>query len=499
MIIKNARVFTEDGSFMQGDVVVKDGRFDSVLERTADTDAAADSTQQEIIDASGLVMIPGLVDIHFHGCKGADMCDGTKEALDVMKNAGDYNYHGGAHLVGINMEGPFISPSKKGAQAAENIMRCDYDYFCELQDAAHGLIKLVDIAPEEPGAIDFIDRVRGSVVVSIAHTAADYDTAVEAIEHGASHATHLYNAMPPLHHRNPGVIGAVRDSEKCHAELICDGVHIHPSVIRATFAMFGAKRMILISDSMRATGLEDGEYTLGGQAVTVRGPLATLHDGTIAGSATNLMDCMRFTVRQAGIPLEEAIMCATANPAKEIGIYDEAGSISAGKRADFVLLNDDLDIVSVYIDGKVICSPCNGRVVPITEVPDPTFSEKILGDGVAVIPSEGRFYAPADGEVTAVFDTLHAFTMTTTQGVELLLHIGLDTVTLKGDPFKSHISVGDQVKKGDLLMEADLKQIKAADLNVITPVLIGNTADYSEIKMLKEGNVSAGDEILSLA
>ena len=330
MIIKNARVFTEDGSF---------------------------------------IMIPGLVDIHFHGCKGADMCDGTKEALDVitayeasigvtsvcpatmtiqrdellsvMKNAGDYTYHGGAHLVGINMEGPFISPSKKGAQAAENIMRCDYDYFCELQDAAHGLIKLVDIAPEEPGAIDFIDRVRGSVVVSIAHTAADYDTAVEAIEHGASHATHLYNAMPPLHHRNPGVIGAVRDSEKCHAELICDGVHIHPSVIRATFAMFGAKRMILISDSMRAT-------------VTVRGPLATLHDGTIAGSATNLMDCMRFTVRQAGIPLEEAIMCATANPAKEIGIYDEAGSISAGKRADFVLLNDDLDIVSVYIDGKEI-------------------------------------------------------------------------------------------------------------------------------------------------
>ena len=146
----------------------------------------------------------------------------------------------------------------------------------------------------------------------------------------------------------------MRDSEKCHAELICDGVHIHPSVIRATFAMFGAKRMILISDSMRATGLEDGEYTLGGQAVTVRGSLATLHDGTIAGSATNLMDCMRFTVRQAGIPLEEAIMCATANPAKEIGIYDEAGSISAGKRADFVLLNDDLDIVSVYIDGKEI-------------------------------------------------------------------------------------------------------------------------------------------------
>ena len=382
MIIKNARVFTEDGSFMQGDVVVKDGRFDSVLERTADTDAANDSTQQEIIDASGLIMIPGLVDIHFHGCRGADMCDGTVEALDVitsyeasvgvtsvcpatmtiprdellcvMKNAGDYIYHGGAHLVGINMEGPFISPSKKGAQAAENIMHCDYEYFRQLQDAANGLIKLVDIAPEEPGAFEFIDKAKDETVISIAHTAADYDTAKEAIEHGASHATHLYNAMPSLHHRNPGVIGAVRDSQKCHVELICDGVHIHPSVIRATFAMFGAERMILISDSMRATGLEDGEYTLGGQPVTVRGNLATLHDGTIAGSATNLMDCMRFAINEAGISLEEAIMCATANPAKEINIFDEAGSISVGKKADFVLLNNALDIVSVYIDGKEI-------------------------------------------------------------------------------------------------------------------------------------------------
>ena len=382
MIIKNARVFTEDGSFMQGDVVVKDGRFDSVLERTADTDAANDSTQQEIIDASGLIMIPGLVDIHFHGCRGADMCDGTVEALDVitsyeasvgvtsvcpatmtiprdellcvMKNAGDYTYHGGAHLVGINMEGPFISPSKKGAQAAENIMHCDYEYFRQLQDAANGLIKLVDIAPEEPGAFEFIDKAKDETVISIAHTAADYDKAKEAIEHGASHATHLYNAMPSLHHRNPGVIGAVRDSQKCHVELICDGVHIHPSVIRATFAMFGAERIILISDSMRATGLEDGEYTLGGQPVTVRGNLATLHDGTIAGSATNLMDCMRFAINEAGISLEEAIMCATANPAKEINIFDEAGSISVGKKADFVLLNNALDIVSVYIDGKEI-------------------------------------------------------------------------------------------------------------------------------------------------
>ena len=369
MIIKNARVFTEDNCFVYGDVSVEAGRFKEVP-RTADNckddgnkctwgkateEGSVKNTYKgnsdgKILDASGLIMIPGLVDIHFHGCRGADMCDGTVEALDVitsyeasvgvtsvcpatmtiprdellcvMKNAGDYTYHGGAHLVGINMEGPFISPSKKGAQAAENIMHCDYEYFRQLQDAANGLIKLVDIK--------------------------------EAIEHGASHATHLYNAMPSLHHRNPGVIGAVRDSQKCHVELICDGVHIHPSVIRATFAMFGAERIILISDSMRATGLENGEYTLGGQPVTVRGNLATLHDGTIAGSATNLMDCMRFAINEAGISLEEAIMCATANPAKEINIFDEAGSISVGKKADFVLLNNALDIVSVYIDGKEI-------------------------------------------------------------------------------------------------------------------------------------------------
>ena len=375
MIIKDANIFTQDNRFVKGSVVVEKGRFVSIAEQPEHAGEV-----MKVIDAKDLYMIPGLVDIHFHGCMGADMCDGTKEALDVitqyeasvgvtsvcpatmtipkdelsavMKNAGAYAYHGGAHLVGINMEGPFISPAKKGAQAAENIMHCDYEYFNQLQDAAGGLIKLVDIAPEEAGAMEFIDKVKGKVVVSLAHTASDYDTAMEAIAHGASHATHLYNAMPPLNHRNPGVIGAVRDSDNCHVELICDGVHIHPSVIRATFAMFGAQRMILISDSMRATGLDDGEYTLGGQPVTVKGNLATLHDGTIAGSATNLMDCMRFTVKHAGLPLETAVMCATANPAKEIGIFDEVGSIAVGKKADFVLLDQDLNLAGVYIDGK---------------------------------------------------------------------------------------------------------------------------------------------------
>ena len=368
MIIKNGLVFTPEGKFEKKDLYVE-GEY-----------VAKETTDNKEVEAEGCYVIPGLVDIHFHGCVRHDMCDGTEESIQAladyeaangvlaicpatmtipeeelfqaMKAAKGHKNGKGADLVGINMEGPFISPAKKGAQAAENIMHCDYEYFSQLQKAANGLIKLVDIAPEEPGAMEFIDRAKGEVVISLAHTASDYDTAREAIERGASHATHLYNAMPPLNHREPGVIGAVRDSEKCHPELICDGVHIHPSVIRATFAMFGADRMILISDSMRATGLEDGEYTLGGQPVTVRGNLATLHDGTIAGSATNLMDCMRFVVKTVGLPLETAVMCATENPAKEIGIFNEVGSISVGKRADFVLLDQELNIAAVYIDGK---------------------------------------------------------------------------------------------------------------------------------------------------
>lgn len=370
MIIKNVQIFGEDKSFTSGEIVISDGVF-------ADAQAGVD---EEIIDGEGCFAIPGLVDIHFHGCVGDDFCDGSAQAIqnmadyeasigvtsicpasmtiseeeihNVMKTAGDYNSEQGAKLVGINMEGPFINVKKKGAQAAEYIRQCDVELFRKFQEEAKGLIKLVDIAPETEGAMDFIDAVKDEVVISIAHTMSDYDTATEALERGASHATHLYNAMPPFSHREPGVIGAARDAEHCHVELICDGVHIHPSVVRATFEMFGADRVILISDSMRATGLTDGQYTLGGQDVFVKGPLATLADGTIAGSATNLMDCMKTAVNEMGISLEDAIACATMNPAKEIGIYDTCGSITAGKAADLVLLDQDLNVKAVYINGK---------------------------------------------------------------------------------------------------------------------------------------------------
>ena len=372
MIVRNAKVFTDGCRFVEKDLVIRDGRI---------VFGAAPRADEEIVDAGGAYALPGLVDIHFHGAVGHDLMEGTEEALDAIAkyeaacgivaicpatmtmseaditkacaNVRDYSVKDdGADVVGINMEGPFISVKKKGAQAADYIRKCDTELFRKLQEESGGLIKLVDIAPENDGAIEFIRDVKDEVVVSIAHTVANYDEASRALAEGASHVTHLYNAMPPLNHREPGVIGAARDDEKCHVELICDGVHIHPSVVRATFAMFGADRIIMISDSMRATGLTDGQYTLGGQDVFVKGPLATLADGTIAGSATDLMGCIRVAVQRMGIPLEDAVGCATMNPAKEIGVYDRCGSIAPGKDADFVLLDEDLNVKAVYVNGK---------------------------------------------------------------------------------------------------------------------------------------------------
>ena len=378
MIIRNALVYGEDKTFSRLDIRIEEDVFTEICP------SLAPSENESVLDADGLYAIPGLIDIHFHGCMGHDFCDGTVEAIDaitryeascgvtsvcpatmtvspeslvqVMDAARTYNESparpGQASLVGINMEGPFISEAKKGAQAAEHIRLCDEALFCSLQERSGGLIKLVDIAPENEGAMEFIDALHDKVTISLAHTTADYQTAKEAYDRGARHATHLYNAMPPFTHRAPGVVGAAFDSPHCRAELICDGVHIHPSVVRATFQLFGDDRMILISDSMRAAGMEDGQYTLGGQDVAVKGKYAALvSDGALAGSVTNLMDCMRTAVKEMQIPLESAIACATMNPAKAIGIYDRYGSISTGKIANLVLLDQDLNLRQVIIHG----------------------------------------------------------------------------------------------------------------------------------------------------
>lgn len=364
-------VFTEDGSFVKKNLTIEG-------EYIVDDDSCC---HQEEFNAEGLYLIPGLTDLHFHGCVGYDFCDGTPQAIKAMAeyqakngittiapatmtldddaliriftNASGYPSESGATLVGIKMEGPYLSLAKKGAQNPKYLKHPDAGHFRKMQALSGGLIKILAIAPEEEGALECIEELKDEVVISIAHTSADYELSKKAFERGASHVTHLYNAMPAFSHRSPGVIGAAFDSEHVHVELICDGVHVDPCVVRATLKLFGEDRVILISDSMMATGLKDGQYSLGGQEVTVIGNKATLADGTIAGSATNLMECMRTSV-SFGIPLTTAIRCAAVNPAKELGIYDKYGSITTGKYANLVLLDQSLGIVKVFLKGKML-------------------------------------------------------------------------------------------------------------------------------------------------
>ena len=365
MIIKGGKVFQEDGSFLEQALYINDHRL---------VDKAEYQDDEKVIDAEGLLVLPGLVDIHSHGAAGEDFSDGNPEGLKKIlqyeKRCGITSYcptsmtfpkerlrqifatikgaqtEEEAKVVGINMEGPFLDPAKKGAHVEEWIAAPDAAFVRELNQDVDGLVRLVTLAPNMDGAEEFIKEMHEEVCISLGHTAADYDCASRAMKLGAHHVTHLYNAMQPFGHRAPGLIGAAMDDPECMVELICDGYHIHPSAIRAAFRLFGPERVILISDSMRATGMENGTYELGGQEVTVKDRKAVLKDGTLAGSATNLYGCMCKAI-EFGIPLEQAIMAATANPARSIGIFDRVGSIRIGKQADLLLVSENLELKRV--------------------------------------------------------------------------------------------------------------------------------------------------------
>lgn len=370
MLYKNACIFIE-GKFQLGSFRVRDGRFAEILNCVP---------EEEGIDLQKAWVIPGLVDVHIHGAMGADFSDGDYDDLVKMsgylakmgvtsfapasmtlpydalgrafaagKKLKETQPAGCARLVGIHMEGPFFSEKKKGAQNGAYLQKPDFPAFEKLYNGCDGLVKIVDVAPELPGAADFTKRASRLCTVSVAHTDGDYEQAKAVFDAGATHLTHLFNAMPPIHHRNPGVIGAAAENKDVQAELICDGLHVHESAVRMAFSLFPG-RIVLVSDALRCCGMPDGDYTLGGQPVHLEKGIAKLPDGTIAGSATNLYACMQNAVK-FGISKEQAILSATLNPAKAIGAEGEIGSIAPGKRADFVVCDEALNRKQVFLAG----------------------------------------------------------------------------------------------------------------------------------------------------
>ena len=370
MRYENGWIFA-DGRFARGGFSVENGWFAHVLE---DVPGPAE-------DLDGALVIPGLVDIHVHGCAGADFSDGDYAGLVRMArylarrgvtsfapasmtlpyDALDKAFHAaarlrregladGARLMGIQMEGPFLSREKRGSQNPAYLRLPDWDRFLRLYDAAEGLLRIVDVAPELPGAVEFTRRASEKCRVSVAHTAAEYDQAAAVFDAGATHLTHLFNAMSGIHHRHPGPIGAASERENVTAELICDGIHVHPSAVRMAFRLFPG-RICLISDALRCCGMADGSYSLGGQEILLSGGVARLTGGAIAGSAADLYQCMRRAV-SFGIPREQAVWAATALPARVIGRESETGAIADGRAADFVICGGELEPEAVYLGGK---------------------------------------------------------------------------------------------------------------------------------------------------
>jgi len=335
MIISNGAVFCDDGVFRQMDIEAQNGMITRIghdLPRKG----------QEVINAQNDYVVPGLVDIHTHGAMGADFSDGTPEGIEeiarfllkngvtsflgttmtlpekhtisICKTARSYIntiYPDQALLRGIYLEGPFFSKERRGAQNEEYLAEPDLSMFKRFNDASGDGVRVIAVAPELSGALEFIESASQICAVSIAHSAAKYDIASKAFSLGANHVTHIFNGMNPFNHREPGIIGAAFDSG-AYVELITDGVHINPSVVRVAFKLFGDDKVCLISDSMRACGLADGQYDLGGQLVTVSGRTATI------------------------------------NPAKSVGLND-VGSLTVGKRADILVLNQELLIEHIVL------------------------------------------------------------------------------------------------------------------------------------------------------
>lgn len=376
----SVRILLEDGWLHDGYIVWENG----TIVEVGKMDHFKENEHSIIIRVpDDSMIVPGFIDVHIHGASGADAMDGTKEALRTMAQAlpkegttsflattmtasseaieralmnvaKDEAMEGEAELLGVHLEGPFIAPNRVGAQHPHYVQAPDAERFARWQELANGLIRLVTFAPEQKGGMVFLRTLREhGVTASLGHSDADAEAALQAIEQGVTHCTHLFNGMRSLHHREPNALGAVLLDERVRCELIVDGLHVHPHIVKLAYRLKGKDGIVLITDAMRAKGLGDGMYDLGGQEVKVVGNQATLFDGTLAGSVLKMNEAIRNMCLFTGCSLEEAIRMATINPAKQIGVDDRKGSIAVGKDADLVVINDQCDVWMTICRGHI--------------------------------------------------------------------------------------------------------------------------------------------------
>jgi N-acetylglucosamine-6-phosphate deacetylase len=384
VLIKNAHIITPYDILYNFDLTAVEGKICNLQP----SGELHEKDFDEIIDAEKNYLAPGFIDIHTHAISGYDTMDSSLEALDAMasfyllngvtgflsttmtsaaedieraiKNVASYislqrgksqvldRTGSRAQLLGIYLEGPYFSPSKKGAQSAEYLKNPDLDELKKFIELSEGTIKVVALAPELPGALEAISFLRNlGIIVSAGHTDATFDAAVNAFDYGVTQVTHIFNGMRAFAHREPGISGAALVDERVYCEMICDGIHLHPAAMKLVLKAKGKDKILLISDSMMAAGLSDGEYTLGGQKVIVKGPEARLADGTLAGSTLTLNKAIYNMVHMVGVSLPDAVRMATLNPARAIGLDRTKGSIEIGKDADLVLFDQNLNILKV--------------------------------------------------------------------------------------------------------------------------------------------------------
>ena len=372
---KNARVYIAGKGIVRTDI-----SFDAAVR---DIDRA---DGEEIPLPEGALVAPAFIDEHIHGAGGCDAMDGSVTALSVVANAlaregtarflattmtqskantlaalaavkayRERSRKDGAAIMGVHLEGPFVSASRAGAQPKEYIVKPNIALFDELAEASGGCVKLLTLAPEQDGALDLIKHAAArGVVCSVGHTDAKYDEVLRAAEVGATCVTHTFNAQSPFTHREAGTVGAALMTDTLFTELIADGIHVSLPAIELLIKNKPTGKIVLITDSIRAKGEKDGESELGGQKVFVRSGEARLADGTLAGSVLKMNDAVKLMVERAGLSVERAIDCATINPATNLGVADKYGSIAVGKAADFVVLNEKFEVIMTIRDGEVI-------------------------------------------------------------------------------------------------------------------------------------------------